>query len=107
MIDWKDVWSDAVAAAEGAVRARTPAAAAFVKQIAEARKRRLVKLLAALADGALDQEAFDAELAEERLILESELLAAKIMAKKAAQEAANALFAVIEKALLVGIRLPL
>jgi superfamily I DNA and RNA helicase len=104
-IDWKDVWANAVQAAEDAVRAKAPAATKFVKGIAAAREQRLKLLLAALADGALDEQTIEEELQEERSILEMEFLAVQVMVKKAAQDAANALIGTIEKALLKGIDL--
>jgi hypothetical protein len=104
-IEWKDVWSSAVQAAEDAVRAKAPAAKKFVKGIAAAREQRLKLLLAAMADGALDEQTIEEELKEERSILEMEFLAVQVMVKKAAQDAANALIGTIEKALLKGIDL--
>jgi hypothetical protein len=106
-MDWKDVWAQAVGAAEQAVGAHVPDAVRFVKGIAAARENRLLLLLEAMADGALDQQAIDEELKEERAILESEFLAVRVMAKKAAQDAANVLIGTIEKALVAGIKLPL
>lgn len=105
-MDWREVWAEAVGAAEGAVRAHVPDAVQYVKGIAAARESRLLLLLEAMADGALDQQAIDQELKEERDILESELLAVRVMAKKAAQDAANVLIETIQKALIAGITLP-
>lgn len=102
-MDWKDVWSDAVSAAATVVKAKAPAARKFVKEIAQARKRRIQLLLLAMADGALDQQTIDDELKDERAILESEFLAIQVMTKTAAQAAANALLDIIENALLKGI----
>ncbi|MCR4300548.1 MAG: hypothetical protein NUV51_02980 [Sulfuricaulis sp.] len=102
-MDWKTVWSEAVGAAEKAVKAKAPGARKFVKSIAEARKKRLELLLLAMADGALDEQTIDEELKEEKAILESEFLAVQVMVKKAAQDAANALIGTIEKALFKGI----
>lgn len=105
MIDWKTVWKDAVAAAEAVVSDRAPKAKGYVKDIVKAREKRIKLLLIALADGALDEATIEAELREEQAILESELLAVRVMVKKAAQDAANALIGTIQKALLDGIRL--
>jgi hypothetical protein len=102
-IDWKEVWSSAVQAAEDAVRAKAPEATKFVKGIAAAREQRLKLLLVALADSALDEQTVEEELREERSILKMAFLAVQVMVKKAAQDAANALIGTIEKALLKGI----
>jgi hypothetical protein len=105
-MEWKEVWAEAIGAAERDVSAHVPDAVRFVKGIAAARESRLLLLLEAMADGALDQEAIEEELNEERAILESEFLAVRVMAKKAAQDAANALIGTIQKALVAGISLP-
>jgi hypothetical protein len=104
-IDWKDVWAAAVTAAEDVVKAKAPAAKGFVRDVMQARERRLKLLMIAWADGALDEDTLEAELAEEQDILEMEFLAIQVMVKKAAQDAANAAFKVIGDALLKGIGL--
>ena len=105
-MEWKDVWAEAVGAAEREVGTRVPNAVRFVEGIAAARENRLLLLLEAMADGALDQQAIEEELNEERGILESEFLAVRVIAKKAAQDAANVLIGTIQKALVAGITLP-
>lgn len=105
-MNWKEVWAEAIGAAERVVGAHVPDAVRFVKGIAAAREKHLLLLLEAMADGALDQQAIEGELNEERAILESEFLAVRVMAKKAAQDAANVLIGTIQKALVAGITLP-
>jgi adenylosuccinate synthase len=105
-MEWKYVWAEAIGAAEQAVGDHAPDAVRYVKGIAAARENRLLLLLEAMADGALDQQAIDEELKEERDILESEFLAVRVMVKKAAQDAANVLIETIQKALIAGITLP-
>lgn len=105
-IPWNEVWEAATGAAEDALKAKSPAARDFLRKTAEARQERLKLLLSALADGSLTEDTIQFELDLERLVLETELLALKVLAKKAAQDAANAFFAVIESALMKGIGLP-
>jgi hypothetical protein len=105
-MDWNEVWGEAIGAAEREVGTHVPDAVRFVRGIAAARENRILLLLEAMADGALDQQAIEDELNEERAILESEFLAVRVMAKKAAQDAANVLIGTIQKALVAGITLP-
>ena len=98
MADWKDVWKEAVAAATGQVRSRGKEAEESLKQAAAAHKTSLESLLAAVADGQIDEETFKSELADEKRIMRAELLAARAIGKAGAQEAANAFFGVLEKA---------
>jgi hypothetical protein len=98
MSDWKDVWKDAVTAATGKLQSRGKDAADFLKEAAAARKASLESLLAAFADGQIDEATFKAELEDEKRILRAELLAAQAIGKAAAQSAANAFFDVIETA---------
>jgi hypothetical protein len=95
-VDWSEVWSSAVQAAEDVVNSKVPAAKKYVRGILEAREKRLKLLLLCWADGALDQASLEEELEQERDIVEVEFLAIKVMVKKAAQDAANAVFNVIE-----------
>lgn len=104
-IQWDDVWRSALQAAEGAAKAKAPAAKAYIRKTAQAREQRLKLLLSALADGALDENTLQSELDEERSILRMEFLAIRVLTKKAAQDAVNAMFKVIENALLEGIDL--
>lgn len=104
-VDWGEVWEAAVTAAEDVVKTRAPAAQKFVRGILQAREQRLQLLMLAWADGALDEQTLEAELQEEREILEMELLAVRVMVKKAAQDAVNTVFKVIEDALIDGIAL--
>ncbi|MDZ7652653.1 MAG: hypothetical protein U5L03_08980 [Burkholderiaceae bacterium] len=104
-IDWGQVWESAVTAAEDVVKAKAPAAKKYVRGIMQAREQRLKLLMLAWADGALDEATLEAELKEEQDILEMEFLAVQVMVKKAAQDAANAVFEVIGDALLKGIGL--
>lgn len=104
-IDWKTVWSNALQAAEDVVAAKAPTAKATVKAVAAARERRLKLLMVALADGALDEQAIDDELKDEQAILEAEFLAIRVLTKKTAQDAANAIIGTITNALVKGIDL--
>lgn len=102
-VAWSEVWKQALAAAVGAAKAKTPQANEFIKKSARARAKRIELLMIAWADGDLDEETFQGELDEERDLLHAEFLAIQVLTKKAAQDAANALFEVIESALLKGI----
>ena len=106
-IDWSAVWDAALAAGENVVVKQAPTARKFVRQIMQAREQRLKLLMIAWADGALDEETLEAELEEEREILEMEFLALQVLAKKTAQDAVNAVFKVITDALVQGIELVL
>ncbi len=105
-MEWKDVWAEAIGAAEREVGAQVPDAVRFVRRIAAAREKRLLRLLEAMTDGALDPETIENELNEERAILESEFLAVRVMTKEAASAAANVLIDTIQNALVAGITLP-
>jgi hypothetical protein len=103
MADWKDVWRDAIDAAKGSVEKRVPEAAKYLRDVAEAHKKSLASLLAAFTDGKIDNATLKSELDDERTVFEGELLAVQAMTKKAAQDATNAFFDVIEKAVTAGI----
>jgi hypothetical protein len=99
-VAWKSVWVDALSATELALKkAKAPAAMRVVRDIAQARERRLRSLLAAMADGALDRRTVDDGLKEEKAILRAEFLAVRRMPKRAAQDAASALIGSIKNAL--------
>lgn len=102
-IDWNDVFASAVGAAVGAAKAKQPTARKYIRQVLEAREQRMRLLMAALADGALDESSLDDEFEEEKRIARMELLAITVLEKKAAQDAANAFFKVIGDALKEGI----
>ena len=103
MTDFKTVFRDAIAAAQGKLQAHGSDAQDFLKEIAEAHRKSLTSLLAAFADGKIDEPTLESELADEKLVFQGELLAVQAIAKKAAQDAANAFFDVIDKALVAGI----
>ena len=103
MPNWKDVWSDAIKAATGKLKAHGAEAEQYLRDAAAAHKKSLESLLAAFTDGKIDKATFDSELADEKRVLQAELLAAQAITKKAAQDATNAFFDVIEKALVDGI----
>jgi hypothetical protein len=103
MADWKDVFKDAVAAATGKLEARGAEASEYMKEVAAAHKKSLESLLAAFVDGQIDKETMESELADEKRIVQAELLAVRAIGKKAAQDAANAFFDVLENALAAGI----
>ena len=103
MADWKDVWREALDAAKDKVEKRAPEAQKFIRDVADAHKKSLASLLAAFTDGQIDEATLESELADEKLVFEGELLAVQAMTKKAAQDAANAFFDVIEKAVATGI----
>ena len=67
------------------------------------RRAGVESLLAAFVDGRIDRETLDGELANEKRVLRAELLAVRAIGKRAAQDAANAFFDVIESALAAGI----
>ena len=98
MADWKDIWKEAVAAATGKLEARGAEAKSYLKEAAAAHKASLESLLAAFADGKIDRDTMESELVDEKRIFQAELLAARAIGKKGAQDAANAFFDVIEKA---------
>ena len=104
MSDWKDVWRDAVKAATGKLEPRGKEAQEYMRDAAAAHKKSIESLLAAFTDGKIDQATVDAELADEKRILRAELLAVQAIGKKAAQDAANAFFKVLETALVDGIK---
>jgi mannosyltransferase OCH1-like enzyme len=106
-IAWDEVWDEALTAAVDAAKAKAPAARDYIRRIAEARARRVELLVIAWAAGDLEEETLQAELDEERDLLRAEFLAIQVLTKKAAQDAANALFDVIESALLAGIEVVL
>jgi hypothetical protein len=103
MADFKNVFRDAIAAAQGKLEAQAPSAQQFLRDVADAHKKSLASLLSAFADGKIDQPTLESELADEKLVFQGELLAVQAIAKKAAQDAANAFFDVIDKALVAGI----
>jgi hypothetical protein len=103
MADWKNVWKEAVAAATGKLEARGGEAQEYLKEVAEAHKQSLRSLMAAFADGQIDRDTFDSELADEKRLVRAELLAMQAIGKGAAQSAANAFFDVLESALAAGI----
>lgn len=104
MTDWKDVFKDAIAAGSAKLEARGEEAKSYLKDIAQAQKASLESLLAAFVDGKIDKETFEAELADEKRVLRTELLAVQAIGKKGAQDAANAFFEVLEGALAAGIK---
>ena len=87
------------------VAAQNKRRAQMAVAVAQAREERIKLTLLAWADGALDEATLQSELDEERDILRMEFLAIQVLTKKAAQDAANAMFKVIEDALLAGIGL--
>lgn len=96
MTDWKRTYRDALAAATGKLGSQGKDAHAYMKVVAKAHERSLESLHAAFADGKIDEETFESELAEERRVLRGELLAAEDVSSKGAQDAAKAFFAVIQ-----------
>lgn len=103
MADFKEVFRDAIAAAQGKLQAQAPEAQEFVREVAAAHRKSLASLLAAFADGKIDEPTLESELEDEKLVFQGELLAVQAIAKKAAQDAANAFFDVLDKALVAGI----
>lgn len=79
----------------------------ILKETAEifsiSRKERLEQLAAFRLSGAIDAEFFKNRLEDEKLLLESELHALKIITKASAQQAANAAIDVLSKAVLSAI----
>lgn len=104
-VKWDDVWKQALAAAGAKVQANGNAVVGQVQQLAQARADRMAMILEAWADHALDQATLQDELDDEKNILAMEFLAIRVMEKKAAQDAVNAMFTVIDAALLKGIEL--
>src|SRR3954468_21137326 len=98
MDDWKHVFRDAVAAAAGRLGSSRPQAGEFLKRAMAAHKRALESVLAAFADGRIDEGTLRSELADQRRILRAELAAARPITTKGAQRATTAFFAVIDKA---------
>lgn len=104
MTDWKDVFKDATAAGTAKLGARGGEAADYLQEIAKAQKASLESLLTAFLDGRIDKETMEGELANEKRVLRTELLAVRAISKKGAQDAANAFFDVIEGAVAAGIK---
>lgn len=102
-MDWKDVWKDALGAATGKLKSSGKDAQEFLKESADAHKKSVESLVKAFADGQIDKETFESELADEKRVLRTELLALQVITKKGAQDAANAFFNVIEGAVAAGI----
>jgi hypothetical protein len=103
MTDWKEVWKSALQAGTAKLDGVGPDATKYLKECAAAHKAALESLLAAFADGKIDKATLESELDVEKRVLKTELLAVQASAKKAAQDAANAFFDVIETALKAGI----
>jgi hypothetical protein len=95
---WKNVYRDAVAAATDNLGSQKSEARDFLKDAAAAHKRSLESVLAAFADGKIDETTLRSELADQKRMLRAELLAAEPITTKGAQGAANAFFAVIDEA---------
>lgn len=104
MKDWKQVIKDAIAAASAKLEARGGERAIYLEEVAKAQKAAIESLLTAFVDGRIDRETMDGELADEKRVMRAELLAVRAISKKAAQDATNAFFDVINGALATGIR---
>jgi hypothetical protein len=94
---WKSVWKEAVSAAIGKMKSRRTDTRKRLDQVTDAHKTSLASLLAAFADGKIDDGTFNGELADEKRILLANLLASGV-AKKGAQDATAAFFRTIERA---------
>jgi len=82
--DWKEVQSTA-------------------KDFLERRKARLEMVIDFRVKGEITQEEFESRMSDEKSIMESELLAMKVISKAVAQKAANAAIEVLEKAVKAAI----
>lgn len=97
MDDWNHAWRAALSAAGGKINSRAPDTEERVREITEAQKKSLESLLDAFAAGKIDRPTLDGELADEKRVLKAELLAARSMTRKKAQDATTAFFSVIRK----------
>lgn len=97
MDNWNRAWADALSAAGAKINSRAPDPGERVREIAEAQKKSLESLLDAFAAGKIDRPTLDGELADQKGALKAELLAARSMTRKKAQDATTAFFGVIRR----------
>ncbi|MBS1586687.1 MAG: hypothetical protein JSS82_14220 [Bacteroidetes bacterium] len=95
--------SDMLAAFRGVVADRWESLNDTAGEFLESRKERLELLTQSRLTGEIDDAFFQARLADERSILESELNALNVISKALAQQAANAAFDVLGKAVKTAI----
>ena len=98
-IDWGQVLSDAVAAAQGKIGAATPQIKAYLRKVREGHEQALIQLGEARLSGAIDQQTLESEMEDEAKVVEVELLALQVIAKATAQAAADAFIQVVERAI--------
>jgi hypothetical protein len=97
MDNWNRAWTSALSAAGRKINSRAAGAEGRFGEVAEAQKKSLESLLDAFAAGKIDRPTLDGELADQKGALKAELLAARSMTRKKAQDATTAFFGVIRK----------
>lgn len=98
-VDWGAVLGAAVEAAEKAAKPMAPQVKSYLEQIGEMSQITFEDLARALAAGEIDKATFDAEMEDQKRVVQAEMEAIKVMTKAAAQRAANAFIASVSGAI--------
>jgi DNA-binding transcriptional regulator GbsR (MarR family) len=97
--DASETLKNMIAAANDVFAAESPKIKDCVERALKDQEKALVDIAAARVTGDLTDDDMQSELEDERKTLEAALLACEVKTKAAAQQAANAAFKVLEKAI--------
>lgn len=101
--DINSTLSDMTSVIKGTVGDNWKEAKTVVEQFTRNRKERLEMIAQLRISGELNQEDFLSRLADEKLVMEAELNAIKVIGKAVTQKAANAAMDILEKAVTTAI----
>ena len=102
-LDVSSLFSDMAQSAVRVLKDEGSGASQDFLKVLQNNKDSMAELIAARADGDLDQEEFESELEREKLVMEAELISLEIIAKSAIQKAMNAAMDTLKSALVAAI----
>ena len=103
--DINAIAADMLAAMKAVLPKNRPEIEAYMKQFAQKRKETLELLAEQLRKGEITLPKLESRLEDEKIILEAELLAIKVMTKALAQNAANVAIDTLTKAVKSAIKI--
>ncbi|MBS1781118.1 MAG: hypothetical protein JST70_17460 [Bacteroidetes bacterium] len=97
--DVDTVGQDMLVAIKGVLLDRWAASQEAIETFLEGQKKRLKLIADARIEGEIDDEFVEERLSEEKILLQSEMAAIRVISVAAAQQAANAAVGIIQKAI--------
>lgn len=102
--DVENALKDMLSAIQGELSSDWPKVQSTVNQFIKNRKKRLTKLLHYRVTNQITEKEFNSRIEDEKLLLEAQLEAMKVVSKAVIQKAANAAIDAIEKAVKLFIK---